>query len=108
MAIATTSVDQNTIRRRGTVWEYTDNPPQNFFSSYISGAQRLANGNTLITEGAFGRIFEVTVTGEIVWEYINPYFAVRKIPGENSVVAHGEQNSIFRAFRYAREEVPWL
>ncbi|WP_216594393.1 aryl-sulfate sulfotransferase [Nostoc sp. PCC 7107] len=48
------------------VWEYTDNPPQNFFSSYISGAQRLPNGNTLITEGAYGRIFEVTVSGEIV------------------------------------------
>jgi len=26
----------------------------------ISGAQRLPNGNTLITEGAGGRVFEVT------------------------------------------------
>ncbi|MDZ8186951.1 MAG: aryl-sulfate sulfotransferase [Nostoc sp. ChiSLP02] len=90
------------------VWEYTDTPPHNFFSSYISGAQRLANGNTLITEGAFGRIFEVTVTGEIVWEYVNPHFAVRNLPGEKSAVARGEQNSVFRAFRYAPEEVPWL
>ncbi|MEH2109638.1 aryl-sulfate sulfotransferase [Nostoc sp.] len=90
------------------VWEYKDNPPQNFFSSYISGAQRLANGNTLITEGAYGRIFEVTVTGEIVWEYINPHFAVRNIPGEKSPVTSGEQNTVFRAFRYAPEEIPWL
>ncbi|MBD2249966.1 aryl-sulfate sulfotransferase [Nostoc parmelioides] len=90
------------------VWEYADNPPHNFFSSYISGAQRLGNGNTLITEGAFGRIFEVTVNSEIVWEYVNPHFAVRNILGDNSAVARGEQNSVFRAFRYAPEEVPWL
>ena len=44
----------------------------NFFSTNISGAQRLANGNTLITEGAPGRVFEVTAEREIVWEYINP------------------------------------
>ena len=31
-----------------------------FYSHYVSGAQRLANGNTMITEGADGRIFEVT------------------------------------------------
>jgi hypothetical protein len=90
------------------VWQYTDTPPQNFFSSYISGAQRLANGNTLITEGAYGRIFEVTVEGEIVWEYVNPHFAVRNVPGEKALVTRGEQNSVFRAFRYAPEEIPWL
>jgi len=90
------------------VWQYSDNPPQNFFSSYISGAQRLPNGNTLITEGAFGRIFEVTKAGEIVWEYINPHFASREIAGEKAPVSRGEQNSVFRAFRYAPEELPWL
>ncbi|WP_341528357.1 aryl-sulfate sulfotransferase [Nostoc sp. UHCC 0302] len=90
------------------VWQYTDTPPQNFFSSYISGAQRLANGNTLITEGAYGRIFEVTVEGEIVWEYVNPHFAARNVPGEKALVTRGEQNSVFRAFRYAPEEIPWL
>jgi len=31
-----------------------------FFGPYISGAQRLENGNTLIYEGCHGRIFEVT------------------------------------------------
>jgi hypothetical protein len=40
-----------------------------FFSYYISSAQRLPNGNTLITEGANGRVFEVTNKSEIVWEY---------------------------------------
>jgi hypothetical protein len=37
-------------------------------------AQRLPNGNTLITESSFGRFFEVTKEGEIVWEYVNPFF----------------------------------
>jgi hypothetical protein len=90
------------------VWEYVDKPPQNFFSSYISSAQRLPNGNTLIAEGAFGRIFEVTAAGETVWEYVVPYFAPWQVSGEPVPVAHGEQNAIFRAFRYAREQIPWL
>ena len=31
-----------------------------FYSPFISGMQRLPNGNTTITEGSHGRIFEVT------------------------------------------------
>ena len=58
-------------------WEYTaeksNRPIWSFFSHYISSAQRQPNGNTLICEGANGRIFEVTRTGEIVWEYVNPF-----------------------------------
>ena len=53
------------------VWSYT-NP--RFFSTNISGAQRLPNGNTLITAGAGGRMFEVTTDGAIVWEYMFPLF----------------------------------
>lgn len=56
------------------VWEYnaykSGQPPWAFFSPRISGAQRLSNGNTLINSGMFGRFFEVTADGEIVWEYI--------------------------------------
>jgi hypothetical protein len=70
--------------------------------------QRLPNGNTLITEGAFGRIFEVTAAGETVWEYVVPYFAPWQVPGELASVAHGEQNAIIRALRYAREEISLL
>jgi hypothetical protein len=40
-----------------------------FFSNLMSSAQRLPNGNTLICEADVGRIFEVTESGEIVWEY---------------------------------------
>lgn len=51
------------------VWEYNPEPPERFFSFFISGAQRLANGNTLIDQGAGAKAREVTSSGEIVWEY---------------------------------------
>lgn len=43
------------------------------YSALVSSAQRLPNGNTLVTEGNSGRIIEVTAEQEIVWEYISPY-----------------------------------
>ena len=52
-------------------WSYSDG--ENFYSAFISGAQRLTNGNTLICAGAPGRVFEVTRSGEIVWDYWNPH-----------------------------------
>lgn len=88
---------------REILWEYRDDPAQNFYSAYISGAQRLPNGNTLITEGAFGRIFEVTRQGEVVWEYVSPYFGSWSRQ-DSSLVGRGQQNPLFRAFRHAREE----
>lgn len=60
------------------VWQYTaessKQPGWAFFSSFISSARRLPNGNTLIDEGQNGRFFQVTPAGEIVWEYVSPYF----------------------------------
>jgi hypothetical protein len=50
------------------VWQYENGTA--FFSYFISSAQRLPNGNTLIDEGSTGRIFEVTPAGEKVWEYV--------------------------------------
>jgi len=67
-----------------------------FYSPYISSAQRLPNGNTLITEGADGRIFEVTREHELVWEYISPY--------KNKINA----NMVYRAYRVPYEWVPQL
>jgi hypothetical protein len=54
------------------VWRYAAPKKEDFFSSFISGAQRLPNGNTLICSGANGTIFEVTREKEIVWKYVNP------------------------------------
>jgi len=44
-----------------------------FYSNIMSGAQRLMNGNTLITEADTGRVLEVTRKGEVVWEYAPPW-----------------------------------
>ena len=55
------------------VWEYNDRKNL-FYSPVCSGAQRLPNGNTFICESTKGRFFEITPDGEIVWEYINPFF----------------------------------
>ncbi len=62
------------------VWSYQEHYPFDFYSPLISGAQRLPNGNTLICEGSFGRIFEVTMEREVVWEYVNPYFVAPPLP----------------------------
>lgn len=78
---------------RQVVWEYRGKPTYTFFSPHISGAQRLATGNTLICEGQWGRIFEVTPEGEIVWEYVSPFMR----PDRNG----DPSNEVFRAYRYA-------
>ena len=75
-------------------WTYEGSPPASFYSSYISGADRLPNGNTLICEGAHGRLFEVTKRGEIVWEFVNPFFGL-------DGGGYNLTNSTFRAHRYA-------
>jgi hypothetical protein len=82
------------------MWEYA--PPgranYQFFSRNVSSAQRLPNGNTLITEGAEGRLFEVTAEKEIVWEYMMPYFE-----GNSSPVSR-----TYRAYRVPYEWIPQL
>jgi len=59
------------------VWSYSAasggmTPDQAYFGAMIGGATRLPNGNTLIAEGTWGRAFEVTSGGEIVWELVLP------------------------------------
>jgi hypothetical protein len=53
-------------------WEYLGDPPESFYSYTRGSAQRLPNGNTLVSEGDRARAFEVTRDGEIVWRWINP------------------------------------
>jgi outer membrane protein assembly factor BamB len=78
------------------VWKYQENAERDFFSSRISNAQRLPNGNTLICEGDTGRLFEVTSDGELVWEYVNPHFGGP---------LNAQNNRVFRAFRYSAEDL---
>jgi len=77
------------------VWSYTS---PTFFATNISGAQRLPNGNTLVTEGPSGRVFEVTKDGDIVWEYVFPMFTAGARP----------TNSVYRAYRLPYGWIPQL
>jgi hypothetical protein len=70
-----------------------------FFSSRISNAQRLPNGNTLINDGLYGRFFEVTTDWDVVWEYVNPNFGPAPAPPK------GQTNNVFRAYRYSADEI---
>lgn len=83
------------------VWSYRERDPADFFSPYMGNAQRLPNGNTLICEGYFGRIFEVTRDGEVVWEYVSPYFhkPVERPDARAS-------NALFRAYRFDEAAAP--
>jgi Arylsulfotransferase (ASST) len=67
-------------------WQY--NPTTPFFASIISGAQRLASGNTLVTDGPAGHFFEVTPDGQTVWSY-----TVTDTAGAQGYL-------VFRALRY--------
>ena len=56
------------------VWEYTGDPAKSLTVPAMGSAQRMPNGNTLIslsTEKG-GRIFEITPRNEIVWDYTPP------------------------------------
>jgi len=67
------------------------------FSPFAGSAQRLPNGNTLLCEGANGRLFQTTPRGEIVWEYVNPF-----LPSEQY------QGAVFKAEMYGPEFCPQL
>ncbi|SFC55875.1 Arylsulfotransferase (ASST) [Pseudomonas citronellolis] len=89
--------------KKQIVWQYTaessKQPGWAFFSSFISSARRLPNGNTLIDEGQNGRFFQVTPGGEIVWEYVSPYFG--KAPLGDAV-----SNWVYRALPVDYSWVP--
>ena len=59
-------------------WSHGHGEEQRFFSSFISGCERLPNGNTLITVGAEARVFEVTADGTVVWDFLVPFPAPRE------------------------------
>jgi hypothetical protein len=68
------------------VWSYES--PDDFFAPFISGADRLSDGRTVVCDGPLGRIFEVTPRGDVPWEFTVP-------------------TSIFRAPRYEADHPAW-
>lgn len=80
------------------VWSYSD--PDTLLSQFISGAQRLPNGDTLICDGKQGRVFEVTRDGKVVWDYLNP------LGGEVEPSEQGGKappHALFRATRIPKD-----
>ena len=75
------------------VWEYGVLPGQKFKSERMGFAQRLPNGNTLISDSVNGRAFEVTRNGQIVWEFYN------------RIVNKKGRLSFYRMKRYSKEEL---
>jgi outer membrane protein assembly factor BamB len=78
------------------VWSYENSPDSVFFTQNRGSQMKLANGNVLITESTGGRLFEVTLDGEIVWEFISPDI----IGGSIGVVNWAQ--------RYTAEELPFI
>ena len=80
------------------IWEYAGPGVGGhlFYSALISGAQRLESGNTLVTEGMTGRIFEIAPNGTVVWEYVNPHVATDRFSG-------AENPAVFKSRAYSNE-----
>jgi len=58
-----------------TSWIYNDGNPNNFYAQLTSGCQQLSNGNVLFCNGPKGTFKEISASGTILWEYINPVSA---------------------------------
>ena len=89
-----------------SVWTYAASPPTSFYCPDIGGAQRLPNGDTLICDGINGTLFEVTTSGTIVWEYVNPVINTGPLSSTATIPpdpTHAGQylNEVFRVTRYA-------
>ena len=108
-------------------WEYAAEDKTSLFASFISGAHRCANGNTLVCSGPDGRVLEVTADGDTVWEFLNPFgvpqshadggfglgmFRARRIPPDHPGLAGREltpldpQPETFEELRLALPEHP--
>lgn len=70
-----------------------------FFAPIVGGAQRLTNGNTLITDGPKGHIFEVTKAKKVVWDLISPY--------TTEMTGAFPNNFLFKTRRYAESDINW-
>ena len=88
-----------------TTWTYTTDPLEDFYSSFISGVQRLSNGNTFVDEGENGRLFEITTGGNVVWEYQNPITSNAGILSQGDSPAAAPYAALFRASRYTQEYI---
>jgi hypothetical protein len=82
------------------VWSWRPAGTSGFFSNHGSGCIRLPNGNTLISASSEGHVLEITLEGEVAWEYIYPITrgsGIKKIIGPEDFNIH----AVSRSYRYA-------
>ena len=73
-----------------------------FFAAFISGAQRLPNGNTLVVDGPIGRMREVTRSKDVVWEYVSPLAPSYGILSQGQTQPPNQLGwLLYRAYKYA-------
>lgn len=72
--------------------------PQTVYSTGLSSVQVLPNNNMLVCSGRQGYSFELTMDGEIVWEYVTPLIAGQ--PATQGDTLELNNNLTFRMKRY--------
>ena len=82
------------------VWKYQDKPSLEFLLA-PNGLCAAAAERKYADHGVVLRPFEVTKEGEIVWEYVNPFFGKPLFGGREG----SESNQVFRAYRYSEDEI---
>ena len=84
-----------------STWSYTTAEPTDFFSSFISGVQRLPNGNTLICSGEKGMVFEINGANEIVWQWDCDLVPADELKEGEEPKKGINNNALFRVTRIA-------
>lgn len=88
------------------VWEWSAKDikaqGRNFYSAYQCGAQKLPNGNWMITTTDDGHVIEVTKDKNIVWEFLNPV-QEDKVYTISSPHGTGGDN-VHKALRYSKDD----
>lgn len=74
------------------VWQYQGSTLDPFYTERRGSVQALANGNYFVSEGDRGRLFEITASGEKVWEFFNSEAGQRD--------SRKRDRRIYRAIKY--------
>jgi hypothetical protein len=77
----------------GPAWQYVAPTPTDLFSPFLSRAERMPNGHTLITSGVQGWIFEIDAAGQKVWETTTPGVVFHAHYVERTLWADGDSLS---------------
>jgi hypothetical protein len=85
------------------VWIYTGDSEHPLANKRAGNQQLLANGNVLITDSESGRIFEVTRSGEIVWDFVNVVMHPDRTDGSER-----QKGMVTEAKRYTLQSLPFV